>query len=145
MTSELNASTPPVPSYLRVIRLVTAGLAAASAIVYLLIGFGVLQVVEMRPDDPSLLWFGLPAAAAFAFGTVVMLRSQSLTLWALGAVFQVFTISAYFGLAQERTPQYEPWGILLRVTQLLILIALVILLARYPTPKKATGTPGQRR
>ncbi len=144
MTSELNASTPPVPSYLRVIRLATAGLAAVSAIVYLLIGVGVLQVVEMRPDDPSLLWFGLPAAAAFAFGTIVMLRSQSLTLWALGAVFQVFTISAYFGLAQERTPQYEPWGILLLVTQLLILVALVTLIARYPTPKRMDGAPRQR-
>ena len=144
MTSELNASTPPVPSYLRVIRLVTAGLAAASAIVYLLIGFEVLQVVEMRPDDPSLLWFGLPAAVAFAFGTIVMLRSQNLTLWALGAVFQVFTISMYFGLAKERTPQYEPWGILLRVTQLLILVALVILLARYPTAARTPGAPKQR-
>lgn len=144
MTSELNASTPPVPNYLRIVRLVTAGLAAASAIVYLLIGFEVLQVVEMRPDDPSLLWFGLPAAVAFMFGTIVMLRSESLTLWALGAVFQVFTISAYFGLAQERTPQYEPWGILLRVTQLLILIALVILLARYPTATRIPGAPKQR-
>ena len=68
-----------------------------------------------------------------------MLRSESLTLWALGAVFQVFTISAYFGVAQDRTPAYETWGILLRVTQVLILVALVILLARWPTPKRAGG------
>ncbi len=139
MTTQSNARTPSVPRYLRAIRLATAALAAASALVYLLIGVGVLEVVEMRPDDPSLLWFGLPAAAAFMFGALVMLRSESLTLWALGAVFQVFAISAYFGVAQGRTPAYETWGILLRVTQVLILVALVILLARWPTPQRGRG------
>jgi len=145
MTIEPSARTPRVPTYLRAIRLATAALAAGSAAVYLLIGFGVLQVVVPQPGDPSLLWFGLPAGVAFAFGAVVMLVSERTTLWVLGAVFQVFTIAAYFGVAQERTPPYEPWGIALRVTQGLILIALVVLLARYPLPARRTWPLGGRR
>lgn len=144
MTSELNPMTPPVPSYLRAIRLATAGLAAASAVFYFLIGFGVLEVVEVGPDDPSLLWFGLPAGLAFVFGALVMIRSERLTLWALGAVFQVFAISAYFGVAHERTPPYETWGTVLVATQMLILVALVVLLARYPTATRVPGAPKQR-
>jgi hypothetical protein len=119
---------------LRVLRVVTAGLAIAAAVVYLLIGFEVLQVVEVGPSDPSLLWFGLPAAAAFLFGAVVILVSERMLLWALGAFFQVFAIFAYVGVAEDRTPSYEFWGIALRVIQTLILLALVVLISRYPQP-----------
>jgi hypothetical protein len=119
---------------LRVLRVVTAGLAIAAAVVYLLIGFEVLQVVEVGPSDPSLLWFGLSAAAAFLFGAVVILVSERMLLWALGAFFQVFTIFAYVGVAEDRTPSYEFWGIALRVIQTLILLALVVLISRYPQP-----------
>lgn len=144
MTSELNPMTPPVPSYLRAVRLATAGLAALSAVFYFLIGFGVLTVAEMGPGDPNLLWFGLPAGLAFVFGALVMIRSERMTLWALGAVFQVFTISAYFGVAHERTPPHETWGTALVVTQMLILVALVFLLARYPTAVRSPGAPKQQ-
>jgi len=136
-TTPTSAFSQPVPAYLRAIRLATAAMAAFAALLYLLIGFGVLQVVEAGPDDPSLLWFGLPAGVAFLFGAVVMLVSERTILWVLGAVFQVFAISAYFGVAADREPAYEFWGIVLRVVQALILIALAVLLARYPTPARA--------
>ena len=132
MTIPIRAPRAPVPVYLRVLRVATAGLATAAAVVYLLIGFEVLQAVEVGPSDPSLLWFGLPAAAAFMFGAVVILVSERMLLWVAGAFFQVFTIFAYVGVAEERTPAYEFWGITLRVVQGLILVALVVLIARYP-------------
>jgi hypothetical protein len=143
-THPTSAPTSTVPGYLRAIRLATAGLAAFAALLYLLIGFGVLQVVEVRPDDPSLLWFGLPAGVAFAFGAVVMLVSERTVLWVLGAVFQVFAISAYFGVAADREPAYEFWGIVLRVVQVLILVALAVLLARYPTPARTQAAARRR-
>jgi hypothetical protein len=128
--------TPPVPAYLLALRLATAALAAAAAVVYLLIGLEVLPAVEVGPQDPSLLWFGLPAAAAFLFGAVTMLVSERIMLWMAGALFQVFAIAAYFGVADDRTPSYEFWGIALRVVQGLILIALIVLISRYPQPAR---------
>lgn len=139
MTTLTRATRPPVPAYLRALRLATAGLAAASAVVYLLIGLEVLPAVEVGPGDPSLLWFGLPAALAFLFGAVVMLVSERLLLWVLGALFQVFTIAAYFGVADDRTPAFEFWGIALRVLQGIILVALVVLISRYPQPARGTA------
>jgi hypothetical protein len=141
VTTPIRAPRAPVPGYLRALRVVTAGLATAAAVVYLLIGFEVLQVVEVGPSDPSLLWFGLPAAAAFLFGAVVILVSERMLLWALGAFFQVFAIFAYVGVAEDRTPSYEFWGIALRVIQTLILLALVVLISRYPQSARIRRAP----
>lgn len=132
MSIPIRPPRAPVPAYLRALRVVTAALATAAAVIYLLIGFEVLQVVDTGPSDPNLLWFGISAAAAFLFGAVVILVSERMLLWAAGAVFQVFAIFAYVGVAEDRTPPYEFWGILLRVVQGLILLALVALIARYP-------------
>lgn len=139
MTTPMRATRPPVPAYLRGLRLATAALAAVTAVVYLLIGLEILPVVEVGPGDPSLLWFGLSAALAFLFGAVVMLVSERLLLWVLGALFQVFTIAAYFGVADDRTPAFEFWGIALRVVQGLILVALVVLISRYPQPARSSA------
>jgi hypothetical protein len=54
------------------------------------------------------------------------------TLWILGAILQVFVIFTYFDLASQRTPAFEAWGILLRIAQAIILIALVYLETRLP-------------
>ena len=109
--------------------------------VYLLIGLEVLAVVEVGPNDPSLLWFGIPASLAFLFGAVVMLASERLRWWALGAAFQVFAIAAYFNVAPSRTPPYEFWGIALRVVQGLMLAGLVVLMIRYPRPARPAARP----
>lgn len=145
MTTPTRAPRAPIPGYLRALRVATAGLATAAAVVYLLIGFEVLQVVEAGPSDPSLLWFGIPAAAAFLFGAVVILVSERMLLWALGAFFQVFTIFAYVGVAEDRTPPYEFWGITLRVVQTLILVALVVLISRYPQDERGARLGFGRR
>ena len=134
MTPAKMTGRPPVPIRLSALRVTLAALAAASAVVYLLIGLEVLAVVELGPDDPSLLWFGIPASLAFLFGAVVMLASERRLWWALGAVFQVFAITAYFNVAPNRNPPFEFWGIALRVAQVLMLVGLVVLLARYPQP-----------
>jgi hypothetical protein len=144
VTTATRATRPPVPAWLYALRLAIAGLAAASAVVYALIGLEVIAVVETGPDDPSLFWFGIPAALAFLFGAGIMLVSERVLWWALGAVFQVFTIAAYFDVADRRTPAFEFWGIALRVVQMLLLAGLVVLIARYPQPARR-GTPGTAR
>jgi hypothetical protein len=142
VTTAPRAARPPVPTWLNALRLTIAGLAAGSAVVYALIGLGFVAAVEPGPNDPSLLWFGIPAALAFLFGAVIMLVSERVLWWALGAVFQVFTIAAYFDVADRRTPAYEFWGIALRIVQMLILAGLVVLIARYPqAPRRVTLPP----
>jgi hypothetical protein len=141
VTTAPSAARPPVPTWLYALRLAIAGLAAGSAVVYALIGLEIIAVVEAGPDDPSLFWFGIPASLAFLFGAVIMLASDRVLWWALGAVFQVFTIAAYFDVADRRTPAYEFWGIALRIVQMLILAGLVVLIARYPQRPRRVGPP----
>jgi hypothetical protein len=141
VTTATRVPRPTVPTWLRALRWAIAGLAAASAVVYGLIGFEVVAVVEPGPDDPSLLWFGIPASLAFLFGAVIMLTSERVLWWALGAIFQVFTIAAYFDVADRRTPAFEVWGIALRIAQMLILAGLVVLIARYPQPPRRVPRP----
>jgi hypothetical protein len=142
VTPATRVPRPAVPGWLHALRWGIAGLAAASAVVYLLIGLEVVAVVEPGPGDPSLLWFGIPASLAFLFGAVIMLTSERVLWWALGAIFQVFTIAAYFDVADRRTPAYEFWGIALRIVQMLILAGLVVLIARYPqAPRRVTLPP----
>ena len=134
LTTPLIASRQPIPPRLQALRTAIAGLAAASAVVYLLIGLEVLVVVDVGPNDPSLLWFGIPTSLAFLVGAVVMLVSERRLWWVLGAALQVCAIVAYFNVAPTRTPPFEFWGIALRVLQVLIVVGLVALLVRYPRP-----------
>ena len=70
----------------RSIRLAAALLSAGCAIVYLMIGFEVVKVVEAPPaDGSSMLGFGGPAALAFALGAVLLLTVDRRWVWVLGA------------------------------------------------------------
>jgi hypothetical protein len=76
-------------------------------------------------------------------GTLLLLAFDRRVLWILGAILQVFVIYTYFNLASQRTPAYEVWGILIRIAQLMILIALVYLEVRLPLAQ-AAGPGGSR-
>jgi hypothetical protein len=139
VTTLPNATLSRTQRTLDALRLAVAGVAAASAVVYLLIGLERITVVEVGPNDPSLLWFGIPASLAFLFGAVVVLVTERRLWWVLGAVFQVFAIAAYVNVASSRTPPFEVWGIGLRVAQVLMLAGLVVLLALYPRRGERAG------
>jgi hypothetical protein len=122
------------------IRYGAAALSAGCALVYFLIGFGVIYPVEDVPADaPSLLFFGVPAGLAFALGAILLLATDRRWLWVLGAVFQVFVIVAYVAVAEKRDPPYEAWGILLKVAQAAILGALAYLAVQPATAPAGTG------
>jgi hypothetical protein len=112
----------------RTIRTVAAGLAALTAFVYLLIGLQVLIVL----DTPSDQIFGFFACAGYALGAFLLLRHDRRSVIWLGALFQVFVIYQYFNLSTRRAPAFEIWGLLLRIPQAMILVALVYLEARLP-------------
>jgi hypothetical protein len=127
------------------VRAMAALLSAFSSVVYFLIGFGMLRVLEGE-GGPSLAYFGLPAGAAFALGVYLLLARDNRVLWLVGAAFQLFAIVTYFEVAPQRTPSYEVWGVLLKVAQSLTLVLLAYLAAGPFTaraPFKAAGLGGR--
>ena len=113
----------------RLLRYLTAAGAAVTALVYFLIGFHILTVLE----DPEGQFFGIFAGIAYGLGAFLLLRFDRRLLWFLGAILQVFVIVTYFGAASQRIPAFEIWGILLRIVQLALLIGLAYLALRPPT------------
>jgi hypothetical protein len=109
------------------VRYLTAALAAAAALIYLLIGTQLVSVFEPVSDQTA---FGLMAGGVYALGAVLLLTIKRRIVWVLGALFQVMVIFMYFNLAPERTPSFEVWGITLRVIQVVLLIGLVYLAAK---------------
>jgi hypothetical protein len=116
----------------RIIRYGAAALSAVIAAIYYLIGLGVLHVVEPRPGEPSLLFFGLPAGSAFLLGSLLLVLFDRRALWILGALLQVLVVLGYFAVAASRTPSFEAWGITLRLIQIPLFVALVYLVVRAP-------------
>lgn len=123
------------------IRYWAALLAGATAAMYFLIGFCVVSVIEAPCADQV---FGTYAAVAYVLGMVLLLTFDNRLLWGLGAALQVMVIFMYFNLAAQRVPAYEVWGILLRVVQVVLLLALVYLAIRPTTPRLVRGTGGSR-
>ncbi len=124
------------------VRLLAAGLAAVTALMYALIGAGVLTVVEQAgPDAPSLLTFGLGAGAMFGLGAALLVLFDQRALWAVGAGLQIGVILMYIAVAPQRTPQYEVWGLTIKALQAVLLGALLYLAA---TPAAHTSSPQAR-
>jgi hypothetical protein len=123
----------------RQVRLVAAALSAACAVIYVLIGLGLIY--PTAPNDQGMLAFGGLAGGAFALGAGLLLTIDRRAAWILGAALQVLAIVAYFQVAPQRTPPFEPWGISLKVLQVGILAALLYLIAR----RQGTGARGAVR
>lgn len=120
----------------RRVRMVAAALAAATSVLYFLIGFQVLNVLDNTAEQTE---FGLIAGAAFLAGALVLRFVDQRVLWGLGAVAQALIIFMYFSLGPDRTPSFEFWGIAIRVLQVILLGALVYLAVR---PKNQAVRPG---
>ncbi len=111
----------------RPLRLLVVGLSAIIALIYLLIGLRVLEVVDVPADQTSC---GLIAAGAFALGALAFASANSRFVFGLGAAVVAFVIIAYFAIAPERSPEYETWGIMLKVLQAMLLVGLGYLAIR---------------
>jgi len=74
----------------RTIRSAAAAIAAAMAILYLLIGLGVLDVGGTSADRQFLIVFGLLAGGAFLLGALLLVHFDRRWLWIAGVLFQVF-------------------------------------------------------
>jgi hypothetical protein len=120
---------------------VAAGLSALTAILYFLIGLRVVTVLD-TPEDQTV--FGLIAGGGFLVGAVVLLVVQRRAVWIVGTLGLAFVIFTYFDLASERSPQFETWGILIRIVQGIMLLVLAYLAIRplsrpsHPPPRQVS-------
>jgi peptidoglycan/LPS O-acetylase OafA/YrhL len=114
------------------IRIGGAVAATVMALIYFGIGLGALQVVDPATQRDSLLPFGALAGGAFLLGAVLLVLTDRQVLWILGALFQVFVAIMYVVVSQSRTPPFELWGVTLRVIQVPLFLALVVLALRRP-------------
>jgi hypothetical protein len=129
----------------RTIRYGAAAIAAATALVYFLIGLGVLKVVTEEPEDMSMLLFGGGAGSMFLLGAILLVVFDRRVLWILGAILQVLVMAAYVNVAPTRTPAFEIWGIALRVIQVPLLGALVYLSLKTSHREDRQAMPARRR
>lgn len=126
------------------VRNLAAAASALTAILHVLIGFGMLSVVtEPAVDAPPMLVFGLSAGGAFALGAVLLLAFDRRVLWILGALLQVGVVVMYVNVAPQRTPSFEAWGITIKVLEVLIFGALAYLVIRPPQPETRTSDPSR--
>jgi hypothetical protein len=110
------------------VRHTAALLAGFVALIYLLIGMQVMTVIDNPADQAA---FALPAAVVFGGLACLLAVTDRRAVWAAAAVFVGLVILMYFGVAPRRSPQYETWGIVLRLLQL-PLVALLGYLAVRP-------------
>lgn len=123
------------------IRYVAAALAGVTAVIYFLIAAHVLPVVEVM--DRGITVFGLVAGGGFVVGVVLLLAVKRRIVWMLGALLMILTVIMYFVVGRDRTPNYEIWGLLLRIPQVLILAGLAYLSLQPVTRAPSAGTPSQ--
>lgn len=111
----------------RNIRYVAAALAATIALIYFLIGAGVITVVSPVAGDNSMVVFGASAGTAFLLGAALLFAFDRQMLWIVGAVLQLLVVWGYVAVAPDRTPSFEAWGISLRILQIPLFASLVYL------------------
>lgn len=109
------------------LRTIGAAVAGLTALLYFLIGYGYLSVVE-GDEEPELVF--IAAALLYVLGVILLMSFDWRPLWIAGALLQGLTIYTYIDVADQRTPAYEPWGLLIKATQVALLGVLTALALR---------------
>ena len=113
------------------VRYTAVAAAAAAAILYYLIGLGVLYIGKSTRDTgPDLFGFGAMAGSAFVVAAILLYLFRSrIVLVAIG-LLQVLVIVGYFAMADIRSPSFEMWGLHVKACQVVVLAAVAWLLVR---------------
>jgi peptidoglycan/LPS O-acetylase OafA/YrhL len=110
----------------RQVRYVAAAASAAMAVIYFLIGLGVLSIGGSQSGEMvDLFVFGVSAGSAFLVLAGLLALTDRRWLWVLAAIFQVWVFAIYFFVAGSREPPFEIWGVTLRVLQVVLFAGLV--------------------
>ncbi len=121
-------------------RRLAAAAAAATAVLYALIGVGVLVVTNEGPST-DLQVFGLTAAAAFVAVAVVVKRARRRLVLAIVGALVVPVLIMYAVMAEVREPHVELWGLLIVALQVVLVGALVVAVVVPVSAGRSTATP----
>jgi hypothetical protein len=111
------------------------GLALATALVYVLLGLGVMQAGDISPDEAPAGITYVAAACYVAGGLLILARKRR--LWIVGAVVNALVILMYVSAYANRpavlfcTP-----GLLTKIGQILIQVGLLYLIFTYQPESK---------
>jgi hypothetical protein len=111
-------------------RVGAAGVAGLVAVLYLLIGFGVITVVQNQAEvgaAPVVV-----AGVLFAALAVLLLMTASRRVLIAGAVLQLVVLVMYLVVSAGRVPAFEIWGLGIKGLQVGLLAAFVAMLIRQP-------------
>jgi hypothetical protein len=111
-------------------RVGAAGVVALVAVLYLLIGFGVITVVQDQAEvgaAPVVV-----AGVLFAALAVLLLMTASRRVLIAGAVLQLVVLVMYLVVSAGRVPAFEIWGLGIKALQVGLLAAFVAMLIRQP-------------
>ena len=115
-------------------RLVAMGAALVTALLYILVGAGVLPIG--RPADGSasdLVGFGVTLGGTFIIIALLSWRVRARVAWVAIAAIQLITIVGYFAAMSLREPPIELWGLMIKACQAVVLLAAgYVLLAHRP-------------
>jgi hypothetical protein len=115
---------------IRTVRAVAIAAAAITAVLYVLIGFEVLNVGTAKSGTNDILSFGLLMGAVYGVIAVMLALASWRWLLAAIAVLDALVIVGYFAAAGVREPPFELWGLLVKAAQAVLLVALGYLLVR---------------
>ena len=110
------------------------------ALIYYLIGLGVLGIGGTSSGESVDLWvFGFSAGSAFLIMSLLLMRTDRRWVWIVAAIVQAWVFLMYFLVSGTREPAFEVWGIALRILQVPLLVTLVYL-AWAPAATRGAGT-----
>ena len=123
-------------------RVVAALASLAAGALYLALGLGVVSVGESTQEATTdLFGFGvLMAAVSAVVAAAVWLLPASRAVLAAVAVVQLVALVGYVAAAGLREPPFELWGVLVKASQAIVLVAVVDLWARARDQRVSTPT-----
>ena len=111
-----------------------AALSALIAVLYLLLGTGVLDLGEAESGELGIL---VAAGVVHLLLAVVLWLRPWRWLLAIVVLMQLALAGMYVAIAPERDPSFEVWGLTIRGLSLLMVVALVMALLPRRTPGSA--------
>ena len=120
------------------VRRIGALAASAMALIYFLIGLGVLDIGGSTSGDTvDLAVFGFSAGLAFLGLGLLLMFSDRRWVWVLALIAQAWVYVVYVSVSGSRDPAFEVWGITLRIIQVPLLAALIYLAWKAPAARPA--------
>ena len=111
------------------------GLAILAALVYFLMGAGVLQAGDLQPDEAP-AGIAYTAGACYVVGGLLILVRKR-WLWVIGAIINALVITIFIMLYVARpSVMFSAPGLITKSAQVLLEIGLIYLIVKYKQWKR---------